>query len=199
MTYKRSSQPRPVPLVQQRSALDRRYPGSKTHQTRTDLIWSGELTPTEYSDTYELLLTHRIGLPPLAYVVRPRLSVVPGERLPHVYKHNVLCLHTLGSALIGSRLLSDTMIPWATEWLFFYETWLATGGHWAGEGAHPLRRRVGVPNETSGDEESSRVETKTLPLDDDETLARLRSAVKSIYRPSDEEMAELMFNALLGN
>ena len=41
--------------------------------------------------------------------------------------------------------IADTIIPWTSEWLFFYELWLATGGEWLGEGEHPPPRTLGPP------------------------------------------------------
>jgi hypothetical protein len=34
--------------------------------------------------------------------------------------------------------LADTVVPWTSEWLFFYEVWHATG-LWLGGGTHPNR------------------------------------------------------------
>ena len=36
-----------------------------------------------------------------------------------------------------SMYISDTIVPWAVEWLFYYEVWLRTG-KWQGEGIHPV-------------------------------------------------------------
>ncbi len=35
--------------------------------------------------------------------------------------------------------LADTILPWASLWLFYYEVWLATG-EWVGGGEHPGER-----------------------------------------------------------
>ena len=32
--------------------------------------------------------------------------------------------------------LATTIVPWCSEWLFYYELWLATG-EWLGGGVHP--------------------------------------------------------------
>ena len=34
-----------------------------------------------------------------------------------------------------TKLISNTIIPWTIEWLYFYELWLATG-EWLGGGEH---------------------------------------------------------------
>ena len=36
----------------------------------------------------------------------------------------------------GEKFLSETIIPWAIEWLYYYEIWLVTGT-WNGGGEHP--------------------------------------------------------------
>ena len=33
-------------------------------------------------------------------------------------------------------LVSKSIIPWAVEWLYYYEVWLATN-EWCGGGEHP--------------------------------------------------------------
>lgn len=35
-------------------------------------------------------------------------------------------------------LIANTIVPWAVEWLFFYEVWLVTG-EWGGGGEWPPR------------------------------------------------------------
>jgi hypothetical protein len=50
-------------------------------------------------------------------------------------RFGLVCLQT--SDEFNSTCLSAvTIIPWTIEWLFFYETWLATG-EWHGGGKHP--------------------------------------------------------------
>ncbi len=35
--------------------------------------------------------------------------------------------------------ISRTIIPWAIEWLYYYEIWCVTG-EWQGGGAHPTAK-----------------------------------------------------------
>jgi hypothetical protein len=120
-------------LVQQEASLRRRYPGGQVVRAAGSLTWLGKLKPTESSSPYEVLIDHRPPRPPLVYVVRPRLEVRAGERLPHVYPLNTLCLY-LGEEWSRAHWLTD-LVGWASEWLFFYEVWLATGT-WMGGGLH---------------------------------------------------------------
>ena len=90
------------------------------------LIWKTTLQPSELS---------------LAYVVSPNpLALADGaQRLPHVYDHvkQQLCLY-YGPARewTPDKMIADTIVPWASEWLLHYEFWLVTG-IWHGGGIHP--------------------------------------------------------------
>ena len=78
---------------------------------------------------------------PKVYVVSPKpLALADGaQRLPHVYDHvkQQLCLY-YGPARewTPDKMIADTIVPWASEWLLHYEFWLVTG-IWHGGGIHP--------------------------------------------------------------
>jgi hypothetical protein len=174
----------PISLATQCGHLRRRYPNGRIVRGRERLVWSGALTPAEYSTTYELLIDHQIGKSPMVYVARPRLRLVDGQDLPHVYPLNTLCLFLGNREWRESIPIADTLVPWTSEWLFFYELWLANGGEWLGEGEHPppgamnrhARRR-------SGRHDGSR-------------LKRLTSALRLVYG-GHVDLDELLFNSKL--
>jgi len=144
----------------------------------------GALTPAEYTATYELLIDHQIGKPPLVYVARPRLQLVEGQALPHVYSLNTLCLFLGNHEWHESLPIADTLVPWASEWLLFYELWLASGGKWFGEGEHPPRGPVNrYARRRSGQQDGSR-------------LTRLASALQLTYG-AYADLEDLLFNAKL--
>jgi hypothetical protein len=174
----------PISLPTQHGHLLRRYPNSRVVRGRERLVWLGESTPADYTATYELLIDHQIGKPPLVYVARPRLQLVDGQALPHVYPLNTLCLFLGNHEWHESIPVADTLVPWASEWLLFYELWLATNGEWLGEGEHPPpgpvdRRTRG----RSGRQDGSR-------------LKRLTSALQLMYG-ANADREELLFNAKL--
>src|SRR4030095_16853217 len=51
----------PLSLATQQGHLLRRYPNCRVARSRERLVWMGELTPTEYTATYELLIDHQVG------------------------------------------------------------------------------------------------------------------------------------------
>src|SRR5579883_259928 len=88
-------------------------------------------------------------------VLAPVIGLDPrgtGERPPHIYRdlgptHGwSLCLYDpRTSQWEPDRLIAETIIPWASEWLFYFEGWLIDG-HWAGGGEHPtIPRRSECP------------------------------------------------------
>jgi hypothetical protein len=54
----------PLSLATQHGHLLRRYSNSWVIRSRERLVWMGELTPTEYTATYEVLIDHQVGKPP---------------------------------------------------------------------------------------------------------------------------------------
>jgi hypothetical protein len=78
---------------------------------------------------------------PEAYVIEPNLLVEMDEKgLPHVYGYTPfpkLCLFDPETDdWRADMLLSETFVPWAAQWLAFYEIWQVTG-RWTGPERHP--------------------------------------------------------------
>lgn len=96
------------------------------------------LKPTEHSERYRIKLTVHVGK---TYVdvssVSPKINrVVNGKKVPHMYKNETLCLFYPGyNEWHYSDKWMETLIPWASLWLFYYEIWIVTG-EWLGGGIH---------------------------------------------------------------
>jgi hypothetical protein len=102
------------------------------------LVCTVPLQPTPASRTYIVRLTHRHGAPPQVDVIEPKLDLhLDADALPHIYRGDRLCLYYSGE-WDDSRLLSSTVLPWASEWLLHYELWLTTAT-WHGGGRHTTR------------------------------------------------------------
>ena len=89
---------------------------------------------------------YQLGKIPSVWVAGDELEKLDDPDFPHKYvvdaekKKVWICLYRY-SEFNSSKLLSNTIIPWTIEWLYFYELWLATG-EWLGGGEHP---GVGIP------------------------------------------------------
>ena len=104
---------------------------------RNLLRWEGKLKPTSLSIPYKILLEYKLNKHPNVYVIDKKLALHNNSTvLPHVYstEEQWLCLYyRSGREWNGTMLLSETIIPWASEWLLHYEYWLITG-FWYGGG-----------------------------------------------------------------
>lgn len=104
------------------------------------LVWEFSARPTPLSREYEVRIVYHHGDVPEVFVIRPDLTEVSeGRTLPHVYsqKPTRLCLYLPNSGEWSPAMaIADSLVPWATLWLFYFEEWLSTG-KWSGGGQHP--------------------------------------------------------------
>ena len=97
-----------------------------------------KLRPTALSKEYDIKVTYdwRTEMVKI-YVINEKLEVAKNrKKLPHVYSHieQQLCLFSPGrKEWTNQKLIANSIIPWASEWLFFYELWLPDG-NWLGGG-----------------------------------------------------------------
>src|SRR5262245_523531 len=107
------------------------------------LVAEGDIRPTARSVAYRVRIEYRADEPPPGDVVSPELEPrEDGGRLPHVYPGNRLCLYLPGAGEWNPDMsLAHTIVPWISEWLFFYETWRALGV-WLGGGIEPIDNKT---------------------------------------------------------
>lgn len=123
-------------LAQQAFLLHQAIPHASCRFRGDQLVCIATLQPTELSRTYTVQVRYQYGLWPATRVRDPILQPRPGASgLPHVYTGDELCLYLPGE-WNPAMSIGHTILPWASEWLFHYEMWLATG-KWAGGGRHP--------------------------------------------------------------
>lgn len=100
------------------------------------LTWTGWVRPTAETSRYQLRIDLKQNRMPSVRVLAPALKPNDDGLLPHVYSNGTLCLSGRGD-WAPTMYLTDTFLPWACEWLTFYELWLATG-LWYGDGPDRL-------------------------------------------------------------
>jgi len=117
-----------------------------TNHDRT-VVWEGVLQPTPVSPFYSVTVSYTMGQSPKCVVTNPFLNdIADGKKIPHTYVNDTringtqLCLYLpyiSGKNKISEwnskLLLVETIIPWASLWLFYFEDWLASG-EWQGGG-----------------------------------------------------------------
>lgn len=123
-------------LIQQLAALERLPVTTSVMIERGRLSWTGELQPSPLSDTYTVRISYAIGeRAPSVTVLRPELHAEGVDSLPHVYTRDHLCLYYPWQ-WTDDKLITWTIVPWASEWLVHYEIWKATDT-WRGGGHEP--------------------------------------------------------------
>lgn len=121
--------------IAHRLRIEKLYSTCAIRAKDRNLEWTGHLQPSPLSIRYKVRIAYRLGKRPVVTIIEPCLERLEGERLPHVYEKDELCLYYPGE-WSGKSHIADTIIPWISEWLLHYEIWLATGG-WQGGGEHP--------------------------------------------------------------
>ncbi|ANE53704.1 hypothetical protein SY85_24385 [Flavisolibacter tropicus] len=115
-----------------------KFKGFSVSAGRYKLKAKGILQPTARSAQYTVEVIYHLNGAPEVSVLDPVLQEsANGEAIPHIYPGKKLCLYRPKyGEFKSSDLLADTILPWASLWLYHYENWHATG-EWMGGGEHP--------------------------------------------------------------
>lgn len=107
------------------------------------VAWIGELQPHAQPYTIEVFWNQRILDRPYVVVADPPIAPRPGlvfEDIPHLMFNAMeptrsgLCLFDPAAReWTPADLIAESTIPWAAEWLHFYELWHLSG-EWLGPG-----------------------------------------------------------------
>jgi hypothetical protein len=113
--------------------------GANWTVTRTThgFIAVGRVTPDSLCRRYKVRIDYN-GARPKVEVIDPPLRCRPGaSSIPHTYSDGTLCLyHPALRDWTPRKPLAHTIVHWISEWLYYYEIWLAIG-EWMGRGEHP--------------------------------------------------------------
>jgi hypothetical protein len=129
-------------LIMENLLIQDRFPFLTTRMVGNKLICRGRIQPTATSATYRIEVSYEPWSAPKIRVLEP--DIKPEWKL-HFYKDGTLCLYDWREQPWQKRQrLADTVIPWAVEWLLFYEIYLLTG-KWIGESAVHGDTKVAEP------------------------------------------------------
>lgn len=126
-------------ISEQLSAIRSKYPQFETaFVSHSGLKVTGALQPTSRSAAYTFVLKYNLTESPKIKIVSPELKKnEKGEDAEHLYPNGYLCLYQPKyREFTRTDLLTDTIIPWVSLWLYHYEVWHLTG-EWLGGGEHP--------------------------------------------------------------
>jgi hypothetical protein len=122
-------------IVEQMSAIKRKYPSFTVAIDKISLKAKGVVQPTARSLFYTIEVKYRYQTPPQISILKPALiKNHKGDEIPHIYPGKKLCLFfPKYKEFTFADYISDTIIPWTSLWLYYYEDWHITG-EWHGEG-----------------------------------------------------------------
>ncbi|ASZ15882.1 MULTISPECIES: hypothetical protein [Bacillus cereus group] len=131
-----------IPISQQIIAMNLAFPDFKVEWKKNTVIWTGSLQPTPLSKGYTVEIAYSLDMQqPEVIVLNPSLQKRGKEKIPHVYPGNKLCLfRPKKKEWTKQMFIFETIVPWASLWLYYYEVWHATG-EWLGGGEHPIARK----------------------------------------------------------
>jgi hypothetical protein len=138
---KRKKSERKVPkknfsLSEQAFSMKERYPDFSRVLESGKLILTGSIKPTPLSVSYEIKIMYEKKGTPKVWVTSPKLERYNNEKIPHMYNQKRLCLfYPKAKEWNRTMWISQTIIPWTSLWLYYYEIWLITG-KWLGGGIH---------------------------------------------------------------
>jgi hypothetical protein len=147
----------PLSVVEQDRRLRRDFPDFRLLFDGVFVgAWEGTVTPIARAYQIGILYHPRryyfeTGVIQAPYVtvrvLTPIIGLDPrgtGEKPPHIYVDDngagfSLCLYDhRDDEWLPDQSIAEFIIPWACEWLFYFEGW-QHNGVWAGSGRHPTR------------------------------------------------------------
>ncbi len=128
----------------QLSAMRKIWPAFEGSKRANGLLtWTGILQPKAQPYAVRILWHPKIMPLPYVFVLEPKLKPRAGrtfEEVPHLIfdseepEQSTLCLFDPdGNEWSPADLIAETTVPWASEWLLYYELWHLFG-EWLGPG-----------------------------------------------------------------
>ncbi len=127
-------------LLLQRGIIASKFPEAKINVQSDRTIFELELQPSPASPFYKVLICYPKYGSIDVWATVSNYENIKNKAIPHIYSKNDnkkrlrLCLY-YGDEFKRGMSIAETLIPWAAEWLYFYELWLASG-KWLGGGIH---------------------------------------------------------------
>ncbi len=125
-------------LLLQSNRVAKTYPILSKSLNNGKLQITLKLKPTESSIDYTVKIVAKLNKKSVdIFVINPRINRKDGNTtVPHMYSDNSLCLYYPEyKEWSYTDLWSETLIPWTSLWLYYYEVWKETG-EWLGGGIH---------------------------------------------------------------
>ena len=127
-----------IPLQSQANRIKKLYTNWIVSVKNGKMACIGAVQPTVTSPKYfvKLEYSRKMNIPQII-LLHPQMQKRKGKWPPHLYKRKRLCLfYPKYKEWTKEKFISDTIIPWISLWLYYYENWLINGGDWMGGGTN---------------------------------------------------------------
>ncbi|MEJ7558643.1 MAG: hypothetical protein WKF66_10070 [Pedobacter sp.] len=121
--------------MQQYLDFKRNLPAWKAQVQANGFTAKSVIQPTPLSALYSVRITYQQDWAPVIRVLNGQLKPrVANGKIRHTYDNGSLCLYyPKAREWTPKDLISETIVPWISVWLYYYEIWHATG-LWLGGG-----------------------------------------------------------------
>lgn len=118
-------------LARQKVLIEKNYTYLKCNTSKGTLTCKGKLQPNDACKEYTIKLIYKVGTQPKVKILEPQIEY--NDEI-HLYKSGNLCLFHSSDLIWNDDkiIIAETIIPWISEWIIFYEIWLITG-KWLGK------------------------------------------------------------------
>lgn len=140
---------KPKNLAVQLKSLQLKYNYIECELKKGKLVWKQLVSPSKLSKKYEITVVYD-GIVPKVYLYNQGIMKKKNDDIPHCYEWHYnnsndeyvrICLYyPQNSEWSKDMLLSETIIPWAIEWLYYYEIW-RINGKWLGGGVEHAKNK----------------------------------------------------------
>ncbi|HEF5693204.1 TPA: hypothetical protein SAX15_000345 [Bacillus cereus] len=121
-------------LSEQTFSIKQQFPQFEVTHQENKVIWVGDIQPQPLSCCYTVKIEYGLTGTPKIWIVSPELRAYKNRPIPHMYAQERLCLYyPKAEEWKRSMWISQTIIPWISLWLHYYEYWSVTG-EWLGGG-----------------------------------------------------------------
>jgi len=121
-----------VTIGSQKYSMEQSFPNFKYFRKNGVVGWIGKLQPTDKSAIYTVEILYH-PRHPRVYIRHPEVL----KKAPHRYEDGRLCLYyPKDKSYTEKSIIAETIVPWTTLWLYYYEAWLEEGVWWGDEAPH---------------------------------------------------------------
>ena len=136
-----------VSLIIQREKIRKKWEKNIIYVSKRGLDINLKIPSTNIENKeYLLKVIQKQEEIPKTYILKENLDLKRQERIPHIYgevliknkKYIRICTFLPSEDWNNKNYISDTVIFWAVEWIYYFEIWNACGV-WNGGGKHPRK------------------------------------------------------------